>query len=154
MNCPKCFSEEYVKSGFTKKRQRYKCRQCGCNFTQSKKRGASLETKLQALKLYLEGLGLRSIGRILKVSNVTILYWIRTMGESVKTYVQAEMPTDIRHVDVIEMDEMWHFTVKKNANCGYGSLSIGIPKKCLDSRLEVVAEKPSMRLSSKSKNSL
>ncbi len=29
-------------------------------------------TRMQALKLYLEGLGFRAIGRILNVSNVTV----------------------------------------------------------------------------------
>ena len=113
MNCPKCGSEDYVKSGFMKGKQRYKCRKCTCNFTQDHKRGAKFQTKLQALQLYLEGVGFKAIGRILGVHNVTVLNWIRTMGTSVKRYVQAEMPADIRHVDFIEMDEMWHFTVKK-----------------------------------------
>ena len=62
-------------------------------------------------------MGFRSIGRALKVSNVTVLYWIRTLGKSVKTYVNTHMPDDIRHVDFVEMDEIaqraWHFTKKK-----------------------------------------
>ena len=143
MNCPKCVSEENVKSGFLKGKQRYKCKKCGCNFTKSQKRGASLETKLFALKLYLEGTGFRAIGRILKVSNVTALLWIRTLGISVKSYIQAQMPDDIRHVDVIEMDEMWHFTRKKNGNVGFGSLSIDIPKRSLVSQLEAEGKKRS-----------
>ena len=47
------------------------------------------------------------------------------------------MSDDARHVDVIEMDEMWHFTKKKNGNLGFGSLSIDIPKRCSPSQLEV-----------------
>ncbi|OON69206.1 hypothetical protein B0919_10850 [Hymenobacter sp. CRA2] len=31
-----------------------------------------------ALKLYLEGMGLRAIGRVLDVSNVTVMRWVRT----------------------------------------------------------------------------
>ena len=64
------------------------------------------------------------------------------MGKSVKAYVQTEMPIGIRHVDFVEMDEMWHFTVKKSENYGYGSLLIGIPKTSLVSRLEVAERKP------------
>jgi len=141
MHCPKCLSEHYVKNGIKYDKQRYKCKKCGCHFTQSHKRGASLETKLLALNMYLEGLGLRSIGRILKVSNVTVLNWIRTLGKSVKDYVQAHMPDDIRYIDVIEMDEMWHFSKKKNDNCGSGLLSIDIPKKSLGFPLEAEAKK-------------
>ena len=141
MQCPKCVSKEYVRSGFTRGKQRYQCRKCKCNFTQSQKRGASLETRLRALQLYLEGVGFRAIGRIMGVNNVTVLNWVRSMGKSVKSYVQTEMPIDIRHVDFVEMDEMWHFTVKKSENYGYGSLLIGIPKKSLVSRLEVEGKK-------------
>lgn len=54
MRCPKYGSEEFVKSGFTKGKQRYQCKNCKCNFTQAHKRGAPLEKKLQALQLYLE----------------------------------------------------------------------------------------------------
>jgi len=68
--------------------------------------------------------------------NVTVLNWVRCRGQSVKSYAQTEIPIDIRHVDFVEMDEMWHFTVKKSENYGYGSLLIGIPKKSLVSRLE------------------
>ena len=152
MYCPKCLSEKFVRSGFTKGKQRYKYRKCGCNFTQSHKRGASLETKLKALHLYLEGMGFRAIGRLMKVNNVTVLNWIRTLGKSVKTYVQAHMPDDIRHVDVMEMDEMWHFTKKKNGNFGCGLLSIDIAKKYLASQSEVEAKKPLGKLLSKPKN--
>ena len=141
MQCPKCLSKEYVRSGFNKGKQRYKCNKCQCNFTQSHGRGASLGKKLLALKLYLEGMGFRAIGRILGVNNVTVLNWIRTLGKSVKAYVQTQMPDDIRHVDVVELDEMWHFTKKKNESFGFGSLLIDIPKKFSDFQLEVVAKR-------------
>ena len=137
MHCPKCCSDKYVKNGIKYNKQRYKCKKCGCHFTQSHKRGAPLEKKLMALKLYLEGMGFRGIGRLLNVSNVTVLNWIRSLGKSVKAYVQTQIPDDIRHVDIIEMDEMWHFTQKKNGSCGSGLLSIAIPKKCLGFPLEV-----------------
>lgn len=140
MHCPKCLSENYVKNGIKYEKQRYKCKKCGCHFTQSQKRGASLEKKLLALNLYLEGMGFRAIGRLLKVNNVTV-FWIRMLRKSVKAYVHAHLPDDVRDVDIIEMDEMWHFTRKKNVNCGSGLLSIGIPRKFLDSQLEAVAKK-------------
>ena len=39
-----------------------------------------MEVRQQALKLYLEGLGFRAIGRELNVSNVTVLNWVRAYG--------------------------------------------------------------------------
>ena len=142
MCCPKCEREEFVKSGFTKGKQRYKCKKCGCNFTQSKLRNYSFKVKFQAAKLYLEGLGFRSIGRILGVSNVTVLNWIREFGQITKAYVETKLPKNIHDIEVIELDEMWHFTQKKNESCGSGSPSTDLTRKCLDFRWEVVAKKP------------
>lgn len=141
MHCPKCLNEVYVKNGLTRGKQRYKCKKCGCNFTQQYKRGASLEKKLLALQLYLEGQGFRSIGRVLNVHNVTVLNWIRSMGKSVKSHINTYISDNLRHVDFVEIDEMWHFTVKKNENSGFGSLSIVIPKKSLASQLVAEEEK-------------
>ena len=143
MECPKCHSEERVKNGHALGKPRYKCKGCGCNYTQSHKRGVCLEIKLQALRLYLEGTGLRSIGRILKVSNVTVLYWIRDFGKSIKAYVQAELPDDIREIEIVEMDEMWHFTKKKNTSFGSGLQLTEPPKKSLDFQWVVGVKKPS-----------
>ena len=143
MQCPKCESEIYVKSGFMKGKQRYKCKDCGCNFTQSYSQHYSFKVKLQAVKLYLEGSGFRSIGRILNVSNVTVLNWIRNFGQLIKDYAYKQLPEDIGDIEVIEMDEMWHFTQKKAASSGFGSLSREQPKKSLDFQWEVVVKKPS-----------
>lgn len=48
MNCPKCSSDKKVKSGFTKGRQRYKCKGRGCNFTVEMK--SAKQTELKQLK--------------------------------------------------------------------------------------------------------
>jgi transposase len=85
MNCPKCNCSKSVKSGKIKERQRYKCKDCGCNYTVELKSTAKPESqKRQALHLYLEGLGFRSIGRILGVSNVSVLNWIRDFRKKVQ----------------------------------------------------------------------
>jgi hypothetical protein len=95
-----------------------------------------------ALKLYLEGMGFRGTGRILGVSNVTVLNWIRDFGQSVKTYVNENMPNNIEHIDIVEIDEMWHFTVKENESFGSGSQSIGSIKKSSATPLVVAVRKP------------
>lgn len=143
MHCPKCKSETYSKNGKAIDRQRYKCKKCGCNFTQSLKHGYPLAKRLTALKLYLEGMGFRGIGRILGVSDVTILNWIRNFGASIKEYVSENMPNNIQEIDIVEIDEMWHFTVKKNENFGSGLPSIGSIKKSSHSPLVVALRKPS-----------
>lgn len=68
--------------------------------------------------MYLERMGFRVIGQILKVSNVTVLNWIRGFRQSVKAYVLEQIPADIRYIDVIEIDEIRHFTKKKTKIMG------------------------------------
>ena len=83
--CSKCSCEKIVKNGTIKGRQRYKCKNCEFNFTIEKKgRGKPESEKRKALHLYLEGMGFRGIGRVLNVSNVSVLKWIRSFGEKVK----------------------------------------------------------------------
>ena len=110
--CPKCGSVSYVKNGFVSKKQRFLCKDCKCNFTRSTIKGYGFEIKIQALKLYKEGLGFRSIGRLLEVSFQTVANWVRHFGKMIKDVIQKQ---DINQkYDFVEVDEMWHF-LKKNA---------------------------------------
>jgi DNA-directed RNA polymerase subunit M/transcription elongation factor TFIIS len=76
--CPNCNSDQYVKSGIINKRQRYKCKNCGYNFTVNKL-GKRIDEYYvnKALQLYLEGLTYREIERIIGVSNVSIMNWVK-----------------------------------------------------------------------------
>ena len=81
--CPKCGSEKCVKDGIVNGKQRYRCKHCNFRHT-VQYRGKSPDVKRQALELYLEGLGFRSIGRFLKCSHVAVYNWIKSFGETVK----------------------------------------------------------------------
>ena len=121
MDCPRCKSCNYVKAGLVKGVQRYKCKECQYLYTVSEKSTAkSMAMKRQALHLYLEGLGFRSIERILGVSNVSVMKWIRAFGEQAN-YIQSE-----QDIDVVEMDELHTYRGQKKAIVGYGLLLIGI----------------------------
>ena len=72
-----------------------------------------METKKYALKLYLEGNGFRSIGRLMNVSNVTVLNWIRKLGKTAQKHIQTHSPIPNNSIKTAEIDEMWHFTLKK-----------------------------------------
>jgi hypothetical protein len=87
--------------------------------------------RIQALRLYLEGLGIRSIGRFLKVSNVTVLYWIRNFAKMLKCEGEVWINPDIKSISVIEMDEFWHFTKKNGINFGFGWLYVPKERKLL-----------------------
>jgi len=73
VTCPKCQNRQCTKDGIVRERQRYRCKDCGYRHTVAYK-WYSEETKRQALKLYLEGLGFRSIGRLLNCSHVVTLF--------------------------------------------------------------------------------
>ena len=119
MKCPKCQSEHSVKSGHANGNPRRLCKQCGCNYTRSQPRGKSMELKRQAVQMYLEGMGFRAIGRVLGVSNVSVLNWVRAFGERLEPLRAARAP---EHTPVIECDELWHFVGVKKENCGCGLL--------------------------------
>lgn len=76
--CPQCQSEEVIKSGIINDRQRYKCKSCGYNFTVNKL-GKQIDQYYvtKALQLYLEGLTYREIERIIGVSHVSVMNWVR-----------------------------------------------------------------------------
>lgn len=76
--CPKCNSEEYVKSGIVKGKQRYRCKHCDYFFTVLKM-GKNIDPYyvIKALQLYIEGVTYREIERILGVSHVSVMNWVK-----------------------------------------------------------------------------
>ena len=119
MNCPKCGAQASCKDGLANGRQRYLCKSCNHRYTVTHRSGTGDKAvKRQALELYLEGLGFRSIGRVLGFSNVTILNWIRAFGEQLDT-IKADAP-----VQVVELDEMHSYVGSKKTIAGYGLLLI------------------------------
>ena len=119
MDCPRCASNKYVKAGFVGDRQRFKCKECNYLYTVSEKStGKPMAMKRFALHLYLEGMGFRSIGRVLGVSNVSVLKWIRAFGK------QADHIRTEQSIDVIEIDELHTYIGQKNITAGYGLLLI------------------------------
>lgn len=79
--CPKCGGEEIVKSGIVKDRQRYKCKSCAYNFTVQKV-GKEIDSYyvVKALQLHIEGISYREIERILGISHVSVMNWVKKYG--------------------------------------------------------------------------
>lgn len=77
-SCPKCQGTETVKSGIVKERQRYHCKKCGYSFTVLKE-GKSIDPYyvIKALQLYIEGVSLREIERLIGVSHVSVMNWVK-----------------------------------------------------------------------------
>lgn len=76
--CPRCQSGDFVKSGIVKNRQRYKCKNCQYNFTVAKL-GKEIDSYfvVKAMQLYIEGISYREIERILGVSHVSVMNWVK-----------------------------------------------------------------------------
>lgn len=92
--CPKCQSaERQNKDGLTAAgSQRYRCVHCGCRYTPvPKENGYDEDIRLSALSLYLEGLSLREIGRVLEVNHQSIANWIAAYA----TYLPPDMPQEL-----------------------------------------------------------
>ena len=119
LNCANCKSERKTKDGIVGGRRRYKCKDCGFRYSIEDRSLARNLLKRSALELYLEGLGFRSIGRILKVSHVSIYNWIRSFGEKIEQIrASSEAPK------VVEMDELHTYVGSKKTTAGYGLLLI------------------------------
>ena len=106
-----------TKDGIVNEKQRYKCKSCGYRHT-VKHLGKSPDIKRQALQLYLEGLGFRSIGRFLNCSHVAVYNWIRAHGESIEP-----LRSD-KDIEVVELDEMHTYIGSKKTIVGSGLLLI------------------------------
>ena len=137
MDCPRCKNETKVKNGFIKAIQRYKCKKCGYNYTVEKRSNEYPKfVKKKALQLYLEGLGFRSIGRILDVSNVSVLNWIRSYGKEVES-----LQSESNDIEIVEVDEMHSYIEYKKTIFGFGLLLIDLEKDSSTSLLATGATK-------------
>lgn len=78
MDCPNCGKDQKVKAGVINDKQRYKCKNCNYFFTVNKV-GKKIDAYFvnKALQLYLEGLTYREIERIIGVSHVSIMNWVK-----------------------------------------------------------------------------
>ena len=113
--CKRCPASDYVKNGVVRGLQRYRCRACGCNFTATKPRGEPAAVKALATLLYAMGnMSFCGIARLLNVSDVAVLKWIRHAASKLP---EPEMPADVA---LAMLDEMHHFLKKRQKSYGFG----------------------------------
>jgi transposase-like protein len=108
MQCKYCGSEKITKKGFVQKKQLYKCKDCGHRFYENgnfSKMRVEKNLVVAALNFYYDGLSLRKAQRNLeqifgeKVSQVTILNWIKKYSKLVKDFVTTLTP---------QLSGLWH----------------------------------------------
>ena len=109
LKCLKCGCERAYKYGKKKGKQRYRCKNCGYQYTKTTPRGKPEKDKILALILYLSGLSMNMIAKILNVTAQSVMRWIRKMYDKFIT----EKPS-ISAIKEVEMDEMHHYYQKNS----------------------------------------
>ncbi len=119
LHCKRCGSERQVKNGLMRGQQRYLCKDCGLNFTDTLPRGKPLALKAAAVLLYVSGLSMNRTAQLLGVSTPTIQAWLEQFAAA-----YAQKPKPEGRAVVIELDEMWPYLKKSPAPFGSGRLGI------------------------------
>jgi transposase len=113
--CKECGSERTVKNGVLAGKQRYRCKECGCNFREGDNRTNEKTAAKKALCVLLYAMAkgsFRMMGRVLGVDHTLVYRWIRSFGEGIP---EPEVPGDVTEM---EFDEMWHFVGSKKTSFG------------------------------------
>lgn len=101
MECPACHGRgRQIKDGFTHANsQRYRCKLCGHRYTPAQKnRGYDDDIRLQAMTLFLEGVSLREISRVLNVNHQSVANWVNRYAET----MPEELPDSLWETAVLD----------------------------------------------------
>jgi transposase-like protein len=126
LQCPSCGNhEKFTKSGILNERQRYKCGACGYHFTVLKA-GKQIDQYyvIKALQLYMEGVSYREIERLLGVSHVSVINWVRKYG--IKAPQQNEYHPTYK---ILNHAELAAFMAKPENTKGFGMIITEIGDK-------------------------
>ena len=119
LRCKRCGGEEQVENGFIRGKQRYLCKGCGLNFTDTPAPGKPLAVKAAAVLLHVSGLSMNRTAKLLGVSTPTVQAWLEQFAQA-----YAQKPEPAGRAVVIELDEMWHYLKKSPSRSGSGRLGI------------------------------
>ena len=137
MRCKRCGSTEQVRNGLMRGKQRYRCRGCGLNFTDTPPRGMPLRLKATAVLLYVSGLSMNRTAKLLGVSTPSVMAWIERFARD-----HGQKPEPEGRAVVIELDEMWHYLKKRPTSSGSGRLGIVLRGEWLTGNAAVVTPPP------------
>lgn len=130
--CPKCESSQVVKSGIVKDRQRFHCKRCDYYFSVNKiGKQVDVYYVIKALQLYLEGLSYREIERILGISHVSVMNWVKKYNIKAPDNL-AYHPT----YKVLKHDELIEFMQAEENTKGAGVLITELGDKYMVIRWE------------------
>jgi len=117
MVCKKCFSDQYIKNGIVRDKQRYKCKNCGYNFVSGDTRQKiTVEGKALSILLYSSGkASYEFIAKQLKVSPVAIMNLVKRETEGLTKPIVSSS------VKKVEFDKILNFINKKKESDGLWS---------------------------------
>ena len=122
--CKHCGSSSIVKDGMVNKKQRYLCRSCKKTTREGDKRERyTMRQKMRVIKLYTEGVGIRTIERLEGVSAPLVVVWIRHFSRMIKEKLAAtKIPENAKDIEILEIDELFTYYQKKAKKPIYGLL--------------------------------
>jgi transposase-like protein len=114
LHCPKCGSEDGIKSGIVREKQRYECKGSGCNYTQSSRYRIAAEKREEAIGLYFEGVGFRGIERLTNISHVTVMRWVKALADNIEVRSAPQEKRDYNMDASLHWDDDLLYGTKKS----------------------------------------
>ena len=110
VTCKNCGSSDYIKNGFVRGKQRYRCASCSLNFVEGDERQLYHCHSLRSLCVLIYSLSKRTFRRLAEICGVsppTVYRWVRDAAGALP---KPEVDASVREV---EIDEMWHSLTRK-----------------------------------------
>ena len=111
--CPYCQAQDrQVKIGKNASgSQRWKCQHCGRKYTpEPREHGYPDQMRQQAVKLYVDGMNYRRIGRFLGIDHKTVMHWVKAHIDQLPP---APVPDDLNNA---ELDELFTYVEQKKTS--------------------------------------
>ena len=112
MKCKHCGSEKTRKNGTSKGYQRYKCKSCERTFSNTQLKNS--EKMKEAVKMSMNGVGIRKTAILLGTSHVNVMNWLKKAHATMQKSLEKTHSDYSEEVDVIELDEIYTFVQKKD----------------------------------------
>jgi len=117
MHCPECKSTHIRKNGKRKSKQNHICVDCRRQFIDCYEppKGYSDEVKRDCLKMYVNGMGLRSIERVKGVHHTTVITWVKLVGENLPDADDPKTIPEVGELDELETAVLLAFKSQEHA---------------------------------------
>ena len=115
VTCKQCLSEQIVKNGMTRGKQRYRCNECGRIFVEGDTRTNDGVIAKKAMCTILYSLGKASFNMLAHIFDTwpSLVYrWIVEAG------AKTSEPKSSGEIKEMEFDEMWRFVGSKKTSLG------------------------------------